>query len=110
MVARVTLAEVDSVRMSVEEAIERFHDLVVPVLREQEGYEGFFLLSTPEGKGLVLTFWESPEAADQSVATGYYAEQIEKFVTFFRAPPGREQYEVVLAEAPVTAARAGGPS
>jgi len=48
----------------------------------------------------VLTFWESEEAATAGLASGYYTEQLEKFVTFFRAPPGRETYEVALAEAP----------
>jgi heme-degrading monooxygenase HmoA len=72
----------------------------VPTLHEQEGYEGCYVLTTPKGKALVLTFWESEEAAAAGLESGYYAEQLEKFVTFFRAPPGRETYDVALAEAP----------
>lgn len=102
MIARVTLAEIDAVRMSVERAVELFKESVLPVLREQDGYEGAYVLASPEGKALVVTFWASEEAAEANVASGYYAEQVEKFVTFFRAPPGRETYEVVVAEAPAT--------
>lgn len=100
MVARVTLAEVDAVRMRLDDAVELYKESVVPSLHEQEGYEGCYVLTTREGKALVLTFWESEEAATAGLASGYYTEQLEKFVTFFRAPPGRETYEVALAEAP----------
>jgi heme-degrading monooxygenase HmoA len=103
VVARVTLAEVDTVRMRLDEAIELYKRSVLPALHEQEGYEGAYVLATPEGKALVLTFWQSAEASAAGVASGFYAEQVEKFVTMFRAPPGREAYEVVVAEAPAVA-------
>ena len=64
MIARVTLAEIDTVRMSVAEAIELFRSSVVPALHEQEGYEGVYVLLTPEGKALVLTFWADEESAE----------------------------------------------
>jgi heme-degrading monooxygenase HmoA len=105
MIARITLAEVDTVRIALDDAVERFRELVVPALENQEGFEGFYLLTTPEGKGLVLTFWAHQEAAEASLASGYYAEQLEKFVTFFGAPPGREHYQVALADAPAIAIR-----
>jgi heme-degrading monooxygenase HmoA len=105
MVARITLAEVDTVRISLDHAVERFRELVVPALEDQDGFEGFYLLTTPEGKGLVLTFWADEEAAGASLASGYYAAQLEKFVTFFGAPPGREHYQVALADAPAIAIR-----
>jgi heme-degrading monooxygenase HmoA len=105
MVARVTLAEVDTVRVPLDEAIELYERSVIPALHEQEGYEGVYVLATPEGKALVLSFWEDEEAAAAGVASGFYAEQLEKFVTFFRTPPGREIYDVVVAEAPAAAIR-----
>jgi heme-degrading monooxygenase HmoA len=100
MVARVTLAEVDAVRMNMEDAVELFKESVIPALHEQEGFEGAYVLTTPEGKALVLTFWSSDEAAEASSLSGFYQEQVEKFVTFFRAPPGREAYDVAVAQAP----------
>ena len=63
MVARVTLAEIDAVRTRVEDAVQLFEDSVVPALSEQDGYEGVYVLVTPEGKALVMTFWEDEEAA-----------------------------------------------
>ena len=30
--------------------------------------------------------------------SGYYAEQVRKFVTLFRSPPGRETYDVGIAD------------
>jgi hypothetical protein len=50
----------------------------------------------------VLTFWETEEAAEAGLATGFYAEQVAKFVTFYAAAPGRETYEVAIARAPAT--------
>lgn len=105
MIARVTLAEIDAVRMSVDQAVTLFRESVVPALREQEGYEGVYVLLSDEGKVLALTFWDSEEAAEAGIAGGrsFYAKQIEKFVTLYRSPPGREEYDVVLADAPAVA-------
>jgi heme-degrading monooxygenase HmoA len=102
MVARVTLAEIDAVRMSVESAVDLFRESVVPALREQEGFEGVYVLLSDTGKVLALTFWESEEAADAGIAgsRSFYAEQVGKFVTLYRSAPGREMYDVVLADAP----------
>ena len=102
MIARVTLAEIDAVRMSVDQAVALFRDSVVPALREQDGYEGVYVLLSEEGKVLALTFWDSEEAAAAGIAgsRSFYAEQVGKFVTLYRSPPGREMYDVVLADAP----------
>ena len=102
MIARATKAEIDPVRMSIDQAVELFRDSVVPALHEQAGYEGVYVLVSPEGQALVLTFWESEEAADAGLegSRSFYAEQVEKFVTLYKAPPGRETYQVVLAEEP----------
>jgi heme-degrading monooxygenase HmoA len=102
MVARATMAEIDTVRMSIDEAVELFRESVVPALHEQPGFEGVYLLLSPEGQALVLTFWESEEAAQAGIAgsRSFYSEQVEKFVTLYKAPPGRELYDVLLAEEP----------
>jgi heme-degrading monooxygenase HmoA len=102
MVARATLAEIDTMRTSIDSAVELFRESVLPALHEQEGYEGVYVLLSPEGQALVLTFWETEEAAEAGVsgARSFYEEQVEKFVTVYRAPPGREMYDVVLAEEP----------
>src|SRR5512132_1391263 len=105
MVARATIAELDTVRMSVERGVELFEESVVPALQEQDGYEGVYVLVSPQGQALVLTFWRDDEAADAGLAGGrsFYAEQVEKFVTIYRSPPGRETYDVLVADAPLAA-------
>ena len=103
MVGRVTLAEVDTVRMRLDAMIDFFKESVVPAQREQPGYRGCYVLATPEGKALVLTLWEDAEAAESSLTGGHYERQVEKFVTLYRAPPGREAYDVVVADAPALA-------
>jgi heme-degrading monooxygenase HmoA len=105
VIARATMAEIDAVRMSVERAVDVFRDSVLPALREQDGYLGTYVLVSGEGSALVLTFWESEEAADAGLAGGrsFYEEQVAKFVTIYRAPPGREHYDVVLADPPAVA-------
>lgn len=105
MVARVTLAEIDPVRQNPRRAVERFESELIPALQEQEGYEGCYVLLSEEGKVLVVTLWSSDEAARATLLSGFYQAQIEKISDFvvYRAPPGREAYEVVVAEAPVTA-------
>jgi hypothetical protein len=103
MIARATIAEIDPVRVSVDQAVDVFRESVLPALHEQDGYEGVYVLVSPEGKALVLTFWRDEEAAEAGITGGrsFYAEQIEKFITIYRASPGRETYELAIAEAPV---------
>jgi heme-degrading monooxygenase HmoA len=105
MVARATIAEIDFLRMSLEESVDVFRDSVVAALQEQDGYEGCLVLVSPQGQALALTFWRDEEAADAGLAGGrsFYAEQVDKFVTIYRSPPGRETYDVVLADLPTTA-------
>jgi heme-degrading monooxygenase HmoA len=102
VIARLTTADIDTVRTSVEEAVHVFRESVLPALHEQPGYEGSYVLLSPEGKALVLTFWATVEDADSGIAgaRSFYSEQVAKFATIYRSPPGRESYDVVLAEAP----------
>jgi len=98
MYSRVTLLEIDTVRTSIGEAAALFKDTVLPELREQDGYEGVVVLATPEGKGMIITVWRTEEAAAN--AAGFATEVLERHVALFKAPPGREYYEVAFAEMP----------
>jgi heme-degrading monooxygenase HmoA len=102
MVVRATEAEIDVVRTNPAEAIEVFRQSVIPALHEQEGYEGCYVLLSEEGKVLVLSFWESDEAARATRLSGFYQEQIERLsdLVVYRQAPGREAYDVVIAETP----------
>ena len=107
MVARVTLAEIDVVRRSPQGGIDLFEASIVPALEQQEGYLGCYLFLSTEGKVAVITFWTDDESARASRLSGFYREQIEKFTSefaLFKAKPGRDAYDVVVAHVPVETA------
>jgi len=98
MYSRVTLLEIDTLRTTVDEAVDLFEEEVLPTLREQDGYEGVVVLANPDGKAMLVSVWGTEEDA---IASSEFARgALEQFVTLFRSPPGREQYEVRLAEMP----------
>ena len=101
MYARTTLLEIDTVRTSLDDAVAMLEGAVLPRLREQQGFLGLFALSTPEGKAMLISFWETAEQADASSESGWYPEVLAEYTTLFRSPPGREHYEVRLAVPPV---------
>jgi hypothetical protein len=47
---------------------------------------------------MILTLWATEEAAAASAA--FATSEVERFMTLFRAPPGRDHYEVAYAELP----------
>ena len=98
MFARITHFEIDTVRIGLGEALELFKEMILPEVRKQPGYLGVYVLQTPEGKGALVSLWASNEAAQGGVESGYYDEQVAKFLMFTRQPPGRDHYEVVFAE------------
>jgi heme-degrading monooxygenase HmoA len=102
--SRVTLVEVDTVRADVHGALALFQSEVLPELRREPGFCGVMVMATPEGKGLLMSLWETAEAADASREDGFYAATLRKHALIFRAPPGREHYELLLADVPALAA------
>ncbi len=102
MVVRATEAEIDVVRTNPADAVELFRQSVIPALHDQDGYEGCYVLLSEDGKMLILSFWESNEAARATRVSGFYQEQIEKFsdLVVYRQAPGREAYDVKIAETP----------
>jgi len=98
MYSRVTLLEIDTLRITIPAAVELFEERVLPRLREQDGYEGVVVLANGDGKAMLVSVWEDEEAANASA--GFATDALEEFVTMFRSPPGREGYDVVLAEMP----------
>lgn len=102
MVVRATEAEIDVVRTNPADAMAVFRESVLPALHEQQGYEGCYVLLSEDGKMLILSFWESNEAARATRVSGFYQEQIEKFtdLVVYRQAPGREAYDVMIAETP----------
>ena len=98
MYSRVTLLEIDTLRIDVDDVVTRFEEEILPRVRELPGFEGVAVMVTPEGKGMVVSFWESEETVEESA--GVAATAVEEFVTVYRTPPGREHYRVAYAELP----------
>jgi hypothetical protein len=96
--SRVALIEIDTMRIGVDDAAQVFTREVLPQLQRQEGYSGAAVLVTPEGRGMIITFWhtEDEAAAAADLGTGL----LEQYVTLFRAPPGRDHYTVAVADLP----------
>jgi len=99
MYSRVTLLEIDTLRIDVDDVVTRFEEEILPRVRELRGFEGVAVMVTPEGKGMVVSFWESEETVEESA--GVAATAVEEFVTVYRTPPGREHYRVAYAELPL---------
>jgi hypothetical protein len=96
MFSRVTLLEIDTLRFDIATLKERFEREVAPLLREQPGYCGVIAQTTPEGKAVLVSLWETQESLDE--AAGFAAAALADFATAFRSAPGRESYEVVFAD------------
>jgi hypothetical protein len=90
-------------RMSTESALHMYRTEILPSVQDQPGYRGVLVLSTPEGRGAVLTFWDSADHAEASAPTGFYTQLLEQLMTIFKSPPGRERYEVAFADLPAVA-------
>jgi heme-degrading monooxygenase HmoA len=101
MHARVTQLEIDTTRIDMDYAVQLFRAEVLPAVREQEGYQGTYVLANPDGKALLLTFWETEEEAEAHAPTGQYSEHLAQFSAIFSAPPGRDRYAVLVADQPV---------
>jgi hypothetical protein len=95
MFARVTQLEIDVVRTSVEEAARRFDAEVLPELRRRTGFRGAAVLANPAGPGTIITLWEREEDAAPDER---YEASLARYMTLFHAPPGREVYEVLIAD------------
>lgn len=98
MYARITLLEIDTVRVSLDEALRMFREMVVPSLQAQPGYRGVEAFSNPDGKAMLVSFWETAEQADAEPGSGWYDDVLASFATLFRSPPGRERYELRLTD------------
>ncbi len=100
MYARVTLLEIDTMRESVEHALEQFRAHTLPRLHEQPGYCGINVLTTPDGKAMLVSFWDTEAQAEAQGDHTFYAQELGRYATLFRAPPGRDRYEVAVMEEP----------
>jgi hypothetical protein len=50
-----------------------------------------------------MSLWDTEAQADVDGGHHFYADEIGRFATLFRSPPGREEYEVLLVDEPAEA-------
>ena len=78
MFARLTLLEIDTVRVSMDEALDQFRNEVAPRFVSSPAICGVFVFSTPEGKGALLSLWETEEQAATEGDHEFYGQVLEK--------------------------------
>jgi len=93
MQAAVNYVQVQPGKMN--EAVAIIRDSVAPVVRQQRGNRGAFLLTDPNtNKAIVVALWETEADAAAMMSSGVYQEESAKLASLFVGPPVREVYEV----------------
>ena len=83
----------------IDEAAKLFEESVIPLLKNQKGYKGaYFLTDRKTGVSVAITLWENEEDMLATESSHFFQEQLVRFMTFFKAPPIREAYEVVVQD------------
>lgn len=82
---------------TVDQAIQIWHDRVVPTLKAAKGFKRSYLSGDRNsGKSMAISIWETEADATAWVSSGKYAEVIAHFAQHFAAPPTQEQLEVFV--------------
>lgn len=80
-----------------DEATRIWNESVVPILRQQKGFVGAYMVGDrATGKGVVMTLWEGEDDAQAIDTSGVYQRSIALFAQVLAGPPTREQYEVLV--------------
>ena len=83
----------------IDEAAKLFEERVIPLCKNQKGYKGaYFLTDRKTGMSILITLWENEEDMLATESSHFFQEQLVKFMTFFKAPPVREAYEVIVQD------------
>ena len=81
----------------IEEAIRIYSESVVPAAKSQAGFKRIlFFLDRETGMGHAITLWEKQEDAIANEKSLYYQEQLTKFLPFYKKPPVKGGFEVVV--------------
>ena len=68
---------------------------LTPVLREQRGFSGLQVLTDPNtGEGIIISLWETEDAAKASEASSSYIGQMSMMSSFLYGPLTPKAYEV----------------
>lgn len=68
---------------------------ILPVLKEQKGFQGQLLLTQPDtGKAISINFWEAEADLTAFESSPLYRELMGKLAGVLAEPPAGERYEV----------------
>lgn len=97
MFVRQTIIQVKIDR--IDEASKLFEESVIPMFKSQPGYQGAsFLADRKSGKCICVSLWDSEKDALANEESLSYQEQLVKFMDFFKVPPFREGYEMLVQD------------
>ncbi len=83
----------------IDEAAKLFKESVIPLCKNQKGYKGaYFLSDRKTGISIPITLWESEKDMLATESSHFFQEQLVKFMGFFKAPPIRETFEVIVQD------------
>ena len=103
MYAQISRVQIQPRKM--DEAIGIFTDSVLPLVRQQKGFETFYLfVDRSTDRVIVTNLWETEADVAALLESGFYQEQVAKFASIFASPPERGVYEVAADLRSVTAA------
>jgi len=81
----------------IDEAAKLFEESVIPAFKSQKGYDAAYFISERDtGKSICISIWDSEEDALKNEESHIYQEQLVKFMRFFKDPPYKEGYEVLV--------------
>ena len=98
MHARVTFTQLSPEHFP--DVLAVYRESTMPAALQTPGNQGVLLLTdAATGKSIALSLWDTAEDLLASESeSGYYQEQLAKYLPFFTVPPVREEYEIVLRE------------
>ncbi len=97
MYARVTTFQVQPEKMDEGNQIAR--ESVVPAIRQQAGFKGFYgLEDRTTGKSILITLFETEADMKAGVNSGFVQQQFAKIAPMVVGTPSVEFFEVVLQE------------
>lgn len=95
MFARVTTIHVRT--EDIEEVVKILNESVVPAAKSQKGFKRILVfLDRETGKVHSIALWEGREDAIANEKSLYYQEQLTKFLPFYKKPPVKEGFEVIV--------------
>jgi len=78
-----------------KDGIKIYTDSVLPAAEQQKGFKGLILLTDPKtGKSITMTLWDTETDMVAGESSGYFKEQIGKFMKILTESPVMEHYEV----------------